>query len=100
MLIEHPDGLVMASEDGVIGGMVAPVYFSPGVRMMEEHFWWATKGGKDLLKAFENVSRETLGAHFLMLSTLEDARTDVIDRIVSRRGYRPIERRYAKELRN
>lgn len=99
MLIAHPDGLVMTNGVGAIGGMIAPVYFSPGVKMMEEHFWFSDiGGGRDLLRAFENVSRET-GADYVMLSTLENDKSQVIDRVVSRMGFIPIERRYMKDLR-
>lgn len=97
MLIAHPDGLVMTNGVGVIGGMIAAVYFSPGVKMMEEHFWWAASGGKDLLRAFETVSRG-MGADYVMLSTLENDKSPAIDRVVSRMGFTPIERRYMKNL--
>lgn len=99
MLIGHSDGLVMTNGVGAIGGLIAPVYFSPQVRMMEEHFWFSDMGGgKDLLRAFEAVSRET-GADYVMLSTLENDKSSVIDRVVSRMGFTPIERRYMKDLR-
>jgi hypothetical protein len=65
--------------------------------MMEEAFWWAEKDGKALLSAFEEESRKR-GAHCLYLSTLENERSHVIDRVVRRSGYVPVERRYVKEL--
>lgn len=97
MLITSPDGVVVTNEEGMIGGLIAPVYFSPDVRMLEEHFWWSGKGGRDLLRAFEDEGRRR-GAHLVMLSTLENDRSAAIDRLVSRQGYGALEKRYMKRI--
>lgn len=96
-MIESPTSLVLTNGDGAIGGVQAPLYFDPSRTMMEESFWWAEKGGRDLLKAFQKESA-LMGSHYLMLSTLENDRSHLIDRLVSAMGYRPLERRYVKEL--
>lgn len=96
-LIESPSAVVLTNGDGAIGGVMAPIYFCPSKLMMEEAFWWARKGGRDLLREFEVKSRE-MGAACLYLSTLENEHWHLIDRVVTRRGFAPIERRYVKEL--
>lgn len=96
-LIDEPVGLLLVNGDGFIGGVLQPVYFCPDKIMAEEHFWWARKGGRDLLRAFEKKARE-MGASFVSMSTLINDRADIAQRIVTRMGFEPIERRYLKEL--
>lgn len=96
-LITSPSALVLTNGDGAIGGVLAPVYFCPSKLMLEESFWWSTKGGRELLSAFIHEGRE-MGASCLYLSTLENERSHVIDRVVTRMGFVPVERRYVKEL--
>lgn len=89
--------ILLTNGEGLIGGILAPVYFAPTRIMAEESFWWAGKGGGELLAAFEEAAKAK-GAHFVLLSTLENEQSAVIDRIVTRKGYAPVERRYIKEL--
>jgi hypothetical protein len=96
-MIASPQSVLLTNGDGLIGGVVTPVYFAPGKWMLEESFWWAVRGGRELLAAFEREGR-LMGADFVLLSTLENGRAAVIDRVVSRMGYRLLERRYVKEL--
>jgi hypothetical protein len=96
-LIGNPGGLVLTNGKGVIGGLLTPVYFAPSKMMCEESFWFAEGGGKDLLRAFETEA-ERMGADFILLSTLENERAAIIDRVVERMGYRAIERRWLKEI--
>lgn len=96
-LIANPDGLVVTNGDGAIGGFIAPLYFDPSRRAMEEAFWWASSGGKDLLTAFEAESRK-MGASLLFMSGLENEHVKAIDRVFRRAGFSPVERRYVKEL--
>lgn len=91
------NAILLTNGAGVIGGVLAPVYFNPGVLMAEESFWWSAARGSDLLEAFESAARDR-GAAFVLLSTLHNERSHIIDRVVSRRGYAPVERRYIKEL--
>lgn len=96
-LIESPVGLLLVNGEGFIGGVLSPVYFCPDKVMAEEHFWWARKGGRDLLRAFEAEARAR-GAAFVSMSTLINEKSSLADRIVTRMGFVPIERRYLKEL--
>jgi hypothetical protein len=96
-LIENPAGLVLTNGDGVIGGMMAPIFYQPGKLMMEESFWWADRGGRDLLRAFTEEAK-AMGAACVLLSTLENQKSEIVHRIVSRMGFAPVERRYVKDL--
>lgn len=91
------NGLVLTNGEGAIGGMMAPIYFNPGKIVMEESFWWARRGGRDLLKEFCRAAR-AMGADFISLSTLENDRQALVDRLVGSMGFRPLERRYLKDL--
>lgn len=96
-MIGSPQSIVLTNDAGLIGGTLAPVYFAPSKLMAEENFWFAGAGGRDLLRAFEEEAAAR-GAHFVLLSTLENERASIIDRMVERRGYRLIERRWLKEF--
>lgn len=96
-LITSNSGLVLTNGAGVIGGFLAPIYFAPAKLMMEESFWWSGAEGMDLLTAFEREAR-AMGASCVLLSTLENERSPVMDRVMRRKGYKPVERRHIKEL--
>lgn len=96
-LIENPAGMVLTNGDGVIGGMMAPIFYQPGKMMLEESFWWADRGGRDLLREFTEEGRK-MGATCVLLSTLENDKSEIVHRIVSRMGFTPVERRYVKDL--
>lgn len=96
-MIQSPDALVITNGEGLIGGIMAAVYFDPSKMMMEESFWWASRGGREMLDMFIRKSRE-MGAAYVLLSTLENDRIDAMGRILQKSGFAPIERRYLKEL--
>jgi hypothetical protein len=96
-LIAEPRALVLTNGEGAIGGVLAPIYFCPSKLMMEEAFYYAIRGGKQMLEEFCERSRE-MGASCVLLSTLENEKSHVIDRVVTRMGFRPVERRYVMEL--
>ncbi len=96
-LISSPSALVLTNGDGAIGGVMAPIYFCPTKLMMEESFWWARKGGRDLLREF-SVQAKAMGASCIYLSTLRNDRSDIVDRIVSGMGFGMVEHRYVKDL--
>lgn len=96
-MIESDHATVLTNGTGVIGGVLSPVYFNPSVLQLEESFWWAKKGGGELLTALEEWGIAK-GAQYIMLSTLENKRALVIDRVIRRRGYKMLERRYSREL--
>lgn len=96
-LIDHPDGLVVRNDAGVLGGLIAPIFFAPAERMMEESFWWAEARGQEMRKFFEGEARR-MGASHVLFSVLENERIAAIDRVMRRDGYVPVERRYMKEI--
>ncbi|MCP4314449.1 MAG: hypothetical protein GY789_00020 [Hyphomicrobiales bacterium] len=96
-MMENTSALMLTNGHGVIAGMLMPVFFAPSRLMMEESIWWAKRGGRELLKSFVSESR-LMGADFVLLSTLENEKSKSVERLVSGQGFRPIERRYLKEL--
>lgn len=96
-LVQSPQALVLTNGTGAIGGVYAPVYFNPAKWMFEESFWWASADGLSLLKSSLGTAKEW-GASYFLLSTLENEHQPAIDRLVTRMGFRPLERRYLKEL--
>ncbi len=96
-LMTNPDGIVLTNGEGMIAGLIAPVFFAPTIRMGEESSWWAEKGGKELLEAFEEETVKR-GGNCAMVSTLAGDREPPIERIMRRAGYLPIERRWMKAL--
>lgn len=96
-LIDNPSGLVVRSDTGVLGGFMAPIFFSPLILMMEENFWWSQGGGQVLRRFFEEEAQK-MGARFVYFTVLENDRISAIDRVMKRDGYMPVERRYMKEL--
>jgi hypothetical protein len=96
-LIASPDGLVVTNDTGAIGGLVTRVYFCPLKKQMEEAFWWASSGGKELREMFEAESK-AMGADFVLMSGLENERSEAIGRVFRKAGYVPVERRFVKVL--
>lgn len=86
MAAEH--AAVLCHDHGVIGGALAPLFFSPASVMASELFWWADRDGMSLLVHFEAWA-EAMGARGVTMSTL--AGSDRLVRILERRGYRPAE---------
>lgn len=96
-MIDSPQAMVLTNGNGGIGGVYAPVYFNPSKWMFEESFWWAERGGLDLLDAAIEEGRKW-GASFLLLSTLENRKSPAIHRLLAGKGFSLLERRYLKEL--
>ncbi|MGB3898197.1 MAG: hypothetical protein WA973_06550 [Mesorhizobium sp.] len=96
-LMRSSKGLVLTNGTGAIGGIMSPGWFQKDALIMEECFWWAGRGGRDLLREFVARSR-AMGATSIMLSTLDNERTGAVDRIVRRFGFQPVERRYTMKL--
>lgn len=96
-MIDSPSAVVIRHDNGAIGGVMAPIYFAPGTWMIEESFWWADRDGMSLLSALEDRGRD-LGASVVMMCSLDNEHSAAIGRVLSRKGYVPVERRYVKEL--
>lgn len=88
-------GAVFLSQDGMIGGMLNPLFFNPSVVMGAELFWWAPRGGRALRIAFEEWAADN-GAAGVQFSSLFDDRRDVAQKLFERAGFRPTEVAYLK----
>lgn len=94
-LIENEDGILLVSDDGMIGGIVYPHPFS-GKRMFVEMFWRARDGnGLALLKAAENAASERGASQSIMVAMDDMNRTR---RLYGALGYTPVEVQFMKEL--
>jgi GNAT superfamily N-acetyltransferase len=96
MLIESETGIVLISEQGMIGGYVAPHHFNRNVRMFVELFWRAEDGqGRALLDAAE-AQAEALGAAKSIMVAMDGMERTA--RLYGRLGYVPCETYFMKEL--
>lgn len=90
-------GAIFLSEDGFIGGALAPCYFNPAYAFAAELFWFARKDGRALREAFETWAREA-GADAVTCSGLADDHEKAIRRVYARAGYEPSEVAFMKRL--
>lgn len=96
-LIADENGILIVSPEGMIGGMVYPLYMT-GQRVAQEFFWWSEDGsGQALLSAFECRAR-WLGATAVTMVALDTLRPSAVGALYRRRGYRPLEYSYVKEF--
>ena len=94
-LIESPDGVLLVSENGMIGGIVCEHPFS-GARLFMEMFWRAKDGnGLALLQAAEAEAKARGASRMAMIAMDEMDRTK---RLYGRLGYAPVEVQYMKDL--
>lgn len=92
------DAVVFTNGTGLLGGILAPIYFGGGL-IAQELFWFADKGGRELLDAFEAWAADKGAAGVMMISLALDERTDArMAKIYERRGYELRERNYYKGL--
>lgn len=95
-LIESPDGIVLVSAKGMIGGYVAAHPFNRNVRMFVELFWRAEDGqGLALLNAAEAQS-EALGATKSVMVAMDGM--ERTSRLYGRLGYALCEAQYMKDI--
>lgn len=90
-------GVVFLSDSGMIGGVLNPLYFNPSHVVAAELFWWAKSGGIPLMRAFEEWAKEN-NARGLQFSGLGDAKSERMDRLFTRSGYRKVETGYFKDV--
>lgn len=105
--VQMPNFVCFVSEqDGVINGMVAgvlsPVYFNHNHLSGEELFWWVSdnappSAGLKLLTAIEDRVRE-LGCGTWQMKSLARLNGMRMEKLYERRGYRASERLFIKEL--
>ena len=97
-ITDSEDAVLFTNGTGILGGVVAPIYFGGGV-VAQELFWFADKGGRELLDAFEQWADDKGASGVLMISLAIDEKTDErMGKIYERRGYRLRERNYYKGL--
>lgn len=95
-MIDSPQAAIFLTEAGMIGGVLAPAYCSPGWSMAVELFWWSEdRQGLRLLRAFEEWAHES-GAQEVRMTTLHSLPSAA--RILSRRGYGATEISYSKVI--
>lgn len=90
-------GAVFLSEDGMLGGLLVPLYFNPAFLMGAELFWWAGKTGRQLREAFEEWAKEQ-GAQGVQFSGLTDQREETIRKVFERAGYARAETAFFKRF--
>lgn len=87
-MIEGEDAALLMHERGAIGGIIAPLWCSPDVRVANELFWWSEAGGRSLMRAFEAWAAEH-GAHVVNMVMIMGRRD--VSTIYDRAGYTPLE---------
>jgi hypothetical protein len=90
-------GVILLSDDGMLGGLLNPLYFNPAAVMGCELFWWAGKTGRQLREAFEEWAKDN-GAVGVMFSGLSDEREPTIRKVFARAGYQPGELAFFKRF--
>jgi hypothetical protein len=97
-LIESTDGILLVSDQGMIGGLCYPHPFNHAVKIGQEFFWYSEEGlGLDLLDACEAKGKE-LGVQFWTMLCMETMRPKAVGKLLERRGYVATEHSYIKEL--
>lgn len=97
-LIDNPDGILLVSEKGIIGGICHPHPFNLAIKSGQELFWYSEgDDGLQLLEACEAKAR-ALGCHFWTMICEETMRPQAVGALYRRRGYRLLEHSYMKEL--
>ncbi len=90
-------GAVFLSDEGIIGGVILPLYFNPSYRIAAELFWWAPKEGRALREAYEAWAKEQ-GAFISQFSGQRNERAETVEKLFRRAGYTPVETGYMKRL--
>lgn len=103
----HANGILLVVESGgavvgMAGALLYPHYFAATSLTGQEIFWWVDpahrKGsGAALLDAMEAAAKAAGAVSFSMVS-VASLRSDALDRVYQRRGYRPAERTYIKRF--
>lgn len=90
------------SINGMIGGVVSPVYFNHAHKSGEELFWWVDDRapqatGMRLLTALEREAK-AMGLLSWQMKTLAKLNDDRMPAVMERLGYRASERSWIKRL--
>jgi GNAT superfamily N-acetyltransferase len=106
--INDPEiGFWVAELDGVVVGMTAaivyPSYFNANRHIAQELFWWVdvaargTGAGKALIEQIETWAK-SVNADVVLMLALADKNEEKMQNLYARRGYRPIERTFIREV--
>lgn len=87
-------GAIFLSEEGMCGGVIHPLYFSPSVRIGIEFFWW--RGGA-LRKDFEAWCKEQ-GAFGVQFSAMADEHLPAVTRLYRSAGFEAAETAFVKRF--
>lgn len=90
-------GAVFLNGHGICGGVIFPLFFNASMRVAVELFWFADGGGAELREAFEAWAIES-GATALQMTCLTDSREPAMRRLLSSKGYTPMEVSFFKEV--
>lgn len=88
---------------GMIGGMVAPQLFNHTRLEATEFCWWVEEDHRNgglgplLLGTFEKWAKEA-GARSVRMAVLEGPLHDMIAAVYKRRGYKPVEHHFGREV--
>lgn len=96
-LVSDNDGI-----DGMISGVISPVYFNHSHKSGEELFWWVSDKapqmtGIRLLQALEKEAAKN-GCKTWQMKSLFRLNDDRMPQLYGRLGYRATERSFMKEL--
>jgi len=99
LLVAEVDGDVCAMVAGVLAGH----YVNESHLVAQELFWWAdeeargSSAGPRLLSAFEDWARDE-GASTVIMASTSTLTPEKLARYYERKGYRPVDVNYAKNL--
>jgi GNAT superfamily N-acetyltransferase len=106
--VQSPDvGLWLAEENGniigIAGALFYPMYFSPSNMVVQELWWWLTPEARgkgagqamyDMIESWAIAKNATA----IFMIALEDERADKMANVYARKGFRPMERTFMKEV--
>jgi len=100
-------GFWVAADGDRVAGMAAavifPSYFNNTATIVQELFWWVdpdargTGAGKQLIESIEQWA-EKLDAKVVFMIALADKNEEKMQNVYARRGYRPLERTFIREV--
>jgi hypothetical protein len=95
-MVEADEAAIFLGEDGMCGGLINGLYFSPQTRVAIELFWWAPREGTALRQAFEAwATAHDVAA--IQFSAMANERRTAVERLYRAAGYAPAETAFVKE---
>lgn len=94
-MIKNPNGCVFFHDEGLIAGVITPLFFNAAFLTAQEVLWYAKRDGEALRKKFEDWSEE-VGADLVRFSCLCDGREEHMRDKYKSKGYTPLEVSFGK----